>query len=149
MIRYANVKWPQEILHREDLHDTLFEFFVGDDGFVLDPGFVGVDGVEGIFEDAGDLFVLVDPHADEGENAEVGIEQFVIFQLDLIFIAEHVVEALDEVGEEFEEDLVKIPKELFFFFFRVGVVDEGNDVIPFAVGDLLFERFFELSDLIE
>jgi hypothetical protein len=61
MIRYANAKWPQEILHGEDLHDTLFEFFVGDDGFVFDPCFVGVDGVDGIFEDAGDLLVLVDP----------------------------------------------------------------------------------------
>jgi hypothetical protein len=62
-----------------DLHDPLFELFVGDDGFVLDPGFVGVDGVDGIFEDAGDLLVLVDPHSDEGKDADVGVEQFIVF----------------------------------------------------------------------
>jgi hypothetical protein len=62
-----------------DLHDPLFELFVGDDGLVLDPGFVGVDGVDGIFEDAGDFLVLVDSHSDEGEDADVGVEQFVVF----------------------------------------------------------------------
>ena len=62
-----------------DLHDPLFEFVVGDGGFVFDPGFVGVDGVDGIFEDAGDLFMFVDAHADQREDAEVGVEEFVIF----------------------------------------------------------------------
>jgi hypothetical protein len=51
---------------RFDLHDVLFEFFVGDDRAVFDLCFVGVDGVDGVFEDAGDLFGLVDAHADEG-----------------------------------------------------------------------------------
>ena len=57
----------------------MFEFFVGDDGPVLDLCFIGVDGIGGIFEDAGDLFRLVDAHADEGEDAEVGVEEFVVF----------------------------------------------------------------------
>ena len=56
---------------------------------------------------------------------------------------------MDEVGEEFEENHVEIAKELFLFFFWVGAVDQGDDVVPFAIGDLLFERFFELSDLIK
>jgi hypothetical protein len=132
-----------------DLHDALFEFFVGDHGFVLDPGLVSIDGVDGIFEDAGDLFVLVDPHADQGEDAEVGVEEFVVLLFDLIFFAEEVVETLDEIGEEFEEDLVEIPEELFLFLFWVGAVDQGDDIIPFAVGDLLFDGSFELSDLVE
>ena len=56
-----------------NLHDPLFELFVGDDGFVFNTGFIGIDRVDGIFENAGYLFVLVDAHADEGEDPQVGI----------------------------------------------------------------------------
>ena len=61
------------------LHDTLFELLVGDDGPVLDPGLVGIDGIDGIFKDAGYLFGVVDAHTDERKDPEVCIEEFVIF----------------------------------------------------------------------
>ena len=95
----------------------MFEFFVGDDGFVFDPGLVCIDGVDGILEDAGDLFVFVDAHADEREDAKVGVEEFVVFQLDLIFFGEQVVEALNKIREEFEEHLVEILQQLFLVLF--------------------------------
>ena len=88
----------------------LFEFVVGDDGFVFDPGFVGVDGVNGIVEDAGDLFIFVDTHSDECEDAEVGVEELVVLVLDLIFFAEQVVKAMNEVGEELEKYFIEIQK---------------------------------------
>ena len=127
----------------------MFEFVVGDDGFVFDPRFVSIDGIDGVLEDAGDLFVLVDPHADQGENSEIGVEELVVFLLDLIFFAEQIVEALDEVGKEFEENLVEIAKEIFLFFFGIGAVNQGDDVVPSAIGDLLFECFFKFFDLLE
>ena len=104
-------------LHRFDLHDPMFELFVGDDGFIFDTGFVGIDRVDGVFEDAGYFFIFVDAHADEGEDAQVGVEEFVVFHPDLVFFAEEIVEALDKVGEEFQEYFVKILQEVFFFFF--------------------------------
>jgi len=58
-----------EILYRPDLHDALFKFVVGDEGFVFDPGLVGVDGIDGIPEDSGDLLVLMDARAGQGEDA--------------------------------------------------------------------------------
>jgi hypothetical protein len=59
------------------VHDPGFERVIWYDRSVFDPGLVGVDGIDGIFEDLGDLIVVGDAHADQGEDAEVDIEQFV------------------------------------------------------------------------
>ena len=64
-------------LHAFYVHDPGFELVVGHDRPVFDPGLVGVNGINGIFQDLGDLLVVGDAHADEGEDAEVEIEQFV------------------------------------------------------------------------
>ena len=87
-------------LQRLYLHDALFELFIGDDGFVLDTGFVGIDRIDGVFEDAGYFFVVVDAHADQGEDAEVGIQEFMVFQLYFILFAEEVIEPLYKIREE-------------------------------------------------
>ena len=65
-------------LQRPDGHDLFVEFFVGEDGLVAEAGFVGVDGCDGIVEDTGDLFVIVDAHADEGEDSQLGVEQLAL-----------------------------------------------------------------------
>ena len=57
--------------------DARLEFVVWDDGPVFDAGLVGVDGIDGILEDLGDLIVVGDAHADEREDAEVDVEEFV------------------------------------------------------------------------
>ena len=54
-------------------HDPGLEILVGKKGFVLDPGFVGVDGIDGVFQYFGDLFIVGDADPDEGEDAEIGI----------------------------------------------------------------------------
>jgi hypothetical protein len=57
----------------------LFEFFVGDEGFVFDAGLVGIDGIDGIFEDTSYFLIFMDAHADEGEDAKVRIQEFLVF----------------------------------------------------------------------
>ena len=68
-----------------NLEDAALEFVVRDDGAVLDPGLVGIDRVHGILEDLGDLFVVRDAQADEGEDAEIDIEELIFLELYLVF----------------------------------------------------------------
>ena len=84
-----------------DLHDPVFEFLIGDDGFVLDLCFVGIDGIDGVFQDTRYFFVFMNAHPYQGEDPEIGIEEFVVFQLYLVFFPEEGVEPLYEVGEKF------------------------------------------------
>jgi hypothetical protein len=60
-------------LQRFDVHDLLFKLLVWNDGFAFDACFVVVNSVDGIIEDLGDLFSIVNTHADEGEDAKLGI----------------------------------------------------------------------------
>ena len=55
----------------------MFEFVVCDERLVLDPRFVGVDGVDRVFEDARDLLGVVDAHTDQSKDAQVGVEELV------------------------------------------------------------------------
>ena len=81
-------------------HDAGLKLVVGNDGPVLDPGLIGIDGIDRIFEYLGDLVVVGDAHADQGKDPEVDVEQFVLFQLDLVFGFEEGIEAGDELGED-------------------------------------------------
>jgi hypothetical protein len=99
-----------------NFHDAGLEFVVGKDGSVLYAGLVGVDGIDRVLEDLRDLFIVADAHADEGEDAEIDVEEFVFFKPDLILFLEEGVEPADEVGEDTQKDGVKAAEELFFFF---------------------------------
>ncbi len=41
------------------------------------------------------------PMADEGEDTQIGIQEFLVLELDLIFFGEKIVEPLDKIGEQF------------------------------------------------
>jgi hypothetical protein len=99
-----------------NFHDAGLEFVVGENGPVLDPGLVGIDGVDRIFEDLGDLLVVADAHADEGEDAEIYVEEFIVLETYLVFFFEEGIEPGDEIGEDTQEDGVEAAEELFFFF---------------------------------
>jgi len=136
-------------LNALNFHDAGLKFVVGVNRPVLDAGLVGVDGVDRIFEDLGDLFVVIDAHADEGKDAKIDVEGFVLFEVDLVFFFEQGVESGYEVGENAQEDGVEAAEEFFFFLLRLYVVDNKSDVFKFAICDLLVEGLFESFEFYE
>jgi hypothetical protein len=58
-------------------HYSFLKLIIGDKRAVLHLGFVGVNGVNGVVKDLRNGFVLVYPEADEGEDAQLRIQQVV------------------------------------------------------------------------
>ena len=76
-----------------------------------------VDSGEGIVEELGNLRAVGLTHANEGEDAEFGGEQFASLGHDGRLGFEQRVELLDEIGIEGKEELVEVGIELFLFLF--------------------------------
>ena len=84
---------------RPDFHDPAFKFFVGDDRFVLDLGFISVDGMNRIFQDLGNFFIVVNAHADQGKNSEIGIEKFIVLEDDPVFRRKKGIKFCNKIGK--------------------------------------------------
>ena len=76
-----------------------------------------VDGCEGVVEELGNLRAISLSHANEGEDAEFGGEQFASLGHNGRLGFEQRVELLDEIGIEGEEELVEVSVELRLLFF--------------------------------
>ena len=76
-----------------------------------------VDSGEGIVEELGNLRAISLSHANEGEDAEFGGEQFASLGHNGRLGFEQRVELLDEIGIEGEEELVEVSVELRLLFF--------------------------------
>ena len=63
----------EELLNGPYFHNSFFKLLVGNDGFVFDPCFVSVDGIDGILKDMGDLFIFVNTHPGQGKYPQIGI----------------------------------------------------------------------------
>ena len=59
------------------IHDPGFELIIRYNGPVFDPCFVGIDRIDRILQDLGDLFIIADPHPDKGKDPQVDIQQFI------------------------------------------------------------------------
>ena len=65
-------------LNAINFHDTGLKIFIGHRAAVLDPGLIGVDGIDRIAEDLGDLVIVADAHPDKSEDAQIHIEQLIL-----------------------------------------------------------------------
>ena len=67
------------ILHRLYIHNPVFKVFVGHQRFVFNFCFIRIDGVNGVFQNLGDLFIVMNAHSYQGKNPKIGVQQFVVF----------------------------------------------------------------------
>jgi len=88
----------------------------------------------------------MDAHPDQRENPDMGIEQFPVFQPDLILVFQQLIEFRYEIGKQLQEDLVKIPQQLFPLFFQIQVIYKKADLIQLTVCDFIFDRAFKFLD---
>jgi len=91
-----------------DVHDLRLKFVVGHDGLILNPRFVGIDGLDGIIQYPGDLFSFLDAHPHKGKNAEIGIEQFIFFQPYLPILPQQRIDKRHKIWKQLQEEAVNI-----------------------------------------
>ena len=71
---FCNIDVLGVVLHTFYIHDPGFELFIWHNGPVFDPRFVGIDRIDRILQDLGDLIIIADPHPDQGKDPQVDIE---------------------------------------------------------------------------
>lgn len=96
---------------RSYFHDVFFEC-IAVYGPCLETISVGIDGVKRIVQDLGYACRVIDAHAADGQNPQIGVELFAFFEYDAAFGSEQVIDFLDKIGIEMQEGIIENLVEL-------------------------------------
>ena len=96
-----------DVLERSDSLDSLLEFLTRNARFVLHFCAVIVDSIDRITEQCGDLRRVIYTESDQCKNTQLGIQFFVLLQLDTSVLLEQRIELIDEVRIEAQKGVIE------------------------------------------
>ena len=127
----------------------MLKLLVFDKGAGFDAGFVVIDGIDRIVEDVGDLFGVADAKPHQGKNPEIGVQQLVWQQFDVIFRGEKRIVGRHEIGEYFEKGFIEIDEQFFSLLTQVDIVHQYADVVETLGYYFIVDRAFKLVQLFD
>ena len=90
-----------------NFHNSAFKLFIFHYRAVLNPGFIGIDGMDRVIEKFGDSFTVCDAQTYQSEDTHLGGKGMVVGWQFTVFLLKQKIEFLYKVRENFEERLVE------------------------------------------
>ena len=95
-----------------DLHHRLNQLLSSEIGGIVDARLVGIDGVNRIVEQFGYLRVVINPQSNERKDTQLGVQQFVGFENNLLIGFKQLIKLLNESGIDMQKHRIKTLVEI-------------------------------------